>query len=633
MLKKFISLFLVIFILITMVGCGGGGVVPNTNSDQEPESEGMHFFIDTNPKSDLLCMSGIEYGDNLMILGQKDTEGNILDVDGVAFINELGEGIVIEIDNNGYPTKYIDSDGNEIIYENYTQATVDISVYDSEDNLVEGPITVNIDPDLLTELIQNYNSVKGTLKVRNLARDGNELMHFIADVVPIGWLLIEGAVCVLAAPFPIVAKTVCSAFLLDTVKLIIEEGDPDKIEKLSFLLDTADIGIGIVDTGEGYETSFFGATGEAVQFATDLLDYGAVIEDIIDEHEKFENAIEEQNWQEALIYCKTNSESYNQVLETENAFDKSGFNPDNTTLIITSTEMPKDVSIKNRPIAIMDHDVYIKFQIEVEGIDDVVIGSTSVSTEFLEVYDNKWRLTKSGLLDCLLEELEKITYESNQSPTASFTASGKTTSHTFSSSGSYSVLLTVTDNDGATDSTTKTISVGDSSLSAPTGVDSSDGHYNYMVRTTWNSVSGASYYHVYRATSPTGSKQAIGSWQTSRTYDDTNVDANKKYYYFVKAATSSSGANASPYSAYDEGYRSSKTFRINIFVYPSGYGTTSPPPGSYYASEGSTYVVSAQPYSGHSFKAWAGDVDGSTTAIQTYVIMDSDNKNITANFN
>jgi hypothetical protein len=415
MWKKIISLFLVICLLTTVVGCGGGGVVPDTPPDQEPESEGMHFFIDTNPESDLLCMAGIEYGDNLMILGQKDTEGNILDVDGTAFINELGEGIVIEIDDNGYPTKYIDSDGNEIIYENYTQTTVDVSVYDSEDELVEGPTTVNFDQNLLTKLIQHYNSVKGTRTISNLARDGSELIHFIADVVPIGWLLIEAAVCVLAAPFPIVGEAVCSAFLLDTVKLIVEEGDPDKIEKLTLLLDTADIGIGIVDTGEGYAASLFGAQGNAVNFVADLLDYSVSIDDILDEHKKFINAVKGLDWQLALIYCKTNSEAYNQVLETENAFDKTA-NPDNTTLIIASTEMSKDVSIKNRPIAIMDHDVYIKFQIEVEGIDDIVIGPTSVSTEFLEVYDNKWRLTKSGLLDCLLEGLDQITYESNQPP-------------------------------------------------------------------------------------------------------------------------------------------------------------------------------------------------------------------------
>jgi len=39
------------------------------------------------------------------------------------------------------------------------------------------------------------------------------------------------------------------------------------------------------------------------------------------------------------------------------------------------------------------------------------------------------------------------------------TSNGQTINHTFSSTGSYNVLLTVTDNDGATDSVTKTITV------------------------------------------------------------------------------------------------------------------------------------------------------------------------------
>jgi len=39
------------------------------------------------------------------------------------------------------------------------------------------------------------------------------------------------------------------------------------------------------------------------------------------------------------------------------------------------------------------------------------------------------------------------------------TGSGETINHTFSSIGSYNVKLTVTDNEGATDSTTKTITV------------------------------------------------------------------------------------------------------------------------------------------------------------------------------
>jgi hypothetical protein len=91
-------------------------------------------------------------------------------------------------------------------------------------------------------------------------------------------------------------------------------------------------------------------------------------------------------------------------------------------------------------------------------------------------------------------------------------------------------------------------------INPPTGVQASDGTYTDKVRITWNSVAGASYYHVYRATSSGGSKTPLGSWQSSTTYDDTSAIPGQTYYYFVKAATSSSGSNASDYSVYNEGH-------------------------------------------------------------------------------
>ncbi len=74
------------------------------------------------------------------------------------------------------------------------------------------------------------------------------------------------------------------------------------------------------------------------------------------------------------------------------------------------------------------------------------------------------------------------------------------------------------------------------------------------VKITWNSVTGASYYRVYQANYADGTKMPLGSWQTSTYYYDYAVNPGTTYYYFVKAATSSSGDNESPYSAPDEGW-------------------------------------------------------------------------------
>ncbi|HHV65407.1 MAG TPA: hypothetical protein GXX46_10105 [Peptococcaceae bacterium] len=63
---------------------------------------------------------------------------------------------------------------------------------------------------------------------------------------------------------------------------------------------------------------------------------------------------------------------------------------------------------------------------------------------------------------------------------------------------------------------------------------------------TWNSVSGADYYEVFRSTSPSGTYSYLGS-TTSRSYTDTDVTANNVYYYKVQAVND---AGSSPYSSY-----------------------------------------------------------------------------------
>jgi fibronectin type 3 domain-containing protein len=90
-------------------------------------------------------------------------------------------------------------------------------------------------------------------------------------------------------------------------------------------------------------------------------------------------------------------------------------------------------------------------------------------------------------------------------------------------------------------------------LSPPTNVSASDGIVN-KVQITWNTVSGASHYRVYRSLLPLATKTAISGWQTGTSYDDTTVTPGTTYYYWVKAAASSSGSNASGYSEYDSGF-------------------------------------------------------------------------------
>jgi len=93
----------------------------------------------------------------------------------------------------------------------------------------------------------------------------------------------------------------------------------------------------------------------------------------------------------------------------------------------------------------------------------------------------------------------------------------------------------------------------------PQDVSASKGTYMDRVRITWNSSTGASHYQVYRAASSGGLKTALSGWITATTYDETSATPGQTYYYWVKAATDSSGSNASNYSSYDTGWKRSDT--------------------------------------------------------------------------
>ena len=116
---------------------------------------------------------------------------------------------------------------------------------------------------------------------------------------------------------------------------------------------------------------------------------------------------------------------------------------------------------------------------------------------------------------------------------------------------SYGGYLTVDSNKTDGINTKAIFGTGDMRFPAPIAT---DGTYTDKVKITWDSVTGATHYQVYRATSATGTKTAITSWQTSTTYYDYSVTPGTIYYYFFKAATDSNGSNASDYSDYDDGF-------------------------------------------------------------------------------
>jgi fibronectin type 3 domain-containing protein len=86
-------------------------------------------------------------------------------------------------------------------------------------------------------------------------------------------------------------------------------------------------------------------------------------------------------------------------------------------------------------------------------------------------------------------------------------------------------------------------------LTAPT-VSASDGAYSYKIMVSWNAISGASSYQVYRAPEVTGVKIYLGTFTTT-TFSDVSAETGTTYYYFV---TPCKGSYCGVMSAPDAGY-------------------------------------------------------------------------------
>lgn len=90
-------------------------------------------------------------------------------------------------------------------------------------------------------------------------------------------------------------------------------------------------------------------------------------------------------------------------------------------------------------------------------------------------------------------------------------------------------------------------------ISGPTNVSASDGAYAGFVRISWSAPQNASSYEVWRGTVNAYSLAEMIGRATSTSYDDSTAQPGMRYYYWVKAITTSGAASA--FSASDVGYR------------------------------------------------------------------------------
>lgn len=86
---------------------------------------------------------------------------------------------------------------------------------------------------------------------------------------------------------------------------------------------------------------------------------------------------------------------------------------------------------------------------------------------------------------------------------------------------------------------------------APTSVTATDGTFFDRIRILWDSLVQADYYEIFRANSADGQKTLAGT-STTVLFEDTAVNAETLYYYWVRACNPE---DCSELSAYDSGWR------------------------------------------------------------------------------
>ena len=218
-MKKLIVLMLIICLLISMIGCGGVPTTPPISSESE-----LVLVQVTDTKSNLISVAGEENEDAIAILGEKDIEGNPTSITGAVYVFEQGDSFGIDAGIDGLPTYLIDSEGNKVIFENYTNSTVDISMYDSNGSLIQDTATINVDTADLLELRQLYNSFYSQKKGwgKNVADDvttglkwGAKAIPWVACGVTVGVASVNPLLIVLP-PFS-VATVSCGSKIITTL--------------------------------------------------------------------------------------------------------------------------------------------------------------------------------------------------------------------------------------------------------------------------------------------------------------------------------------------------------------------------------------------------------------------------------
>ncbi len=189
--KILIAVLFLIISCLFFTGCDSGiPTIPSPDQDSETSlGEDVVLVQNNNPQNNITFVLGKKNEDAIALLGEKDNEGNPINITGVIYVLEQGELFVLEPREDGLPKYVYDSNGNKIIFENYTESTVDITIYNSNNEIIQERTTENIDKTDLLELKNLYN-------IFSSKNSRSWTIQDTATAIKWGGRAISGVVCV-----------------------------------------------------------------------------------------------------------------------------------------------------------------------------------------------------------------------------------------------------------------------------------------------------------------------------------------------------------------------------------------------------------------------------------------------------
>ena len=149
-----VLVLILVLITIPLITCDGGSGGDGEVTELTPndiivaEVSGAE-----NPENPIVAIAVMKDGSEaISLIAERDAECNPTRLVGAIYISDQGFSFLLQIGDDGLPLSIIDSFGNTFIFENYTDTSVDILTFDPMGNLVEGPLTLDVDPSALVEI-------------------------------------------------------------------------------------------------------------------------------------------------------------------------------------------------------------------------------------------------------------------------------------------------------------------------------------------------------------------------------------------------------------------------------------------------------------------------------------------------